>query len=391
MANELMDALEICEQEKGIDREVLFNAIEKALTSAYSNHFSKNAPARSDGQTFEYTNVRVDMNRETGEYHIFSVKEIVEQVTDKVLEISLDDARLIDDTCSLGDYVEIEVGSRDFSRIATMTAKNSILQAIREAERDALLEEFQSKEGQVVTGIVQRQIKNGLSINLGKAEAKLMENDMVPGENLRINDRVKVYVRSVQKNNKGLLINVSRSDPMLVKKLFEAEVAEIQNGTVEIRGISREKGVRSKIVVWSNDPDVDPVGACVGVNGMRVSMVVDELRGEKVDIVKWDDNPANLIENALAPAHALYTIANPADNTAKVVVPDNQLSLAIGKSGLNAKLAAKLTGFKIDIKSESQADNYKGFRSEDYHIDENGNLVLNEDEDEPTDSPVSED
>ncbi|MBR6328406.1 MAG: transcription termination/antitermination protein NusA [Lachnospiraceae bacterium] len=380
MNNELMEAIEMLEREKDISRDVLFDAIETSLAAAYQNHFSKSGIGyadRSEGGNPEYTNVRVEIDRQTGEYHVYSIKEVVEEVTDPVLQISLEEASKSIKDIEVGQSVDVPVQSKDFSRIATSTAKNSILQKIREEERSIILNQFMGKERDIVTGIVQRQVRGGLSINLGKTDALLMENEMVPGENLRPNDRVKVFVLEVRKTPKAPKIHVSRTHPELVKKLFEAEVAEVQDGTVEIRAISREAGSRTKMAVWSNNPDVDPVGACVGVNGSRVNMVVDELRGEKVDIVNWDDNPAILIENALSPAKVISVIADADERSAKVTVPDNQLSLAIGKEGQNARLAAKLTGFKIDIKSETQAKDAPGFRLEDYY-DENGEFLGDE-------------
>lgn len=373
MNKDLMQAIEILESEKDISREVLFDAIENSLTSAYKNHFGKAEIGKVDGATAEntkYSNVRVDIDRETGEYKVFSVRTIVEEVTDPILEISLEDAKLKDENAEYGGTVDIEIQSKEFGRIATMAAKNVILQKIREEERSIIYNQFSGKEKDVITGIVQRQVRNGVSINLGRTDALLMEKEMVPGEYLKPTDRVKVYILEVKNTPKGPKIHVSRTHPELVKRLFEAEVAEVQDGTVEIRAISREAGSRTKIAVWSNNPDVDPVGACVGVNGTRVNMIVDELRGEKIDIVNWDENPAILIENALSPAKVVSVIADGDEKTAKVTVPDNQLSLAIGKEGQNARLAARLTGFKIDIKSETQAKDTPGFRLEDYYDDE---------------------
>ncbi len=343
MNNELLEALNILEKEKNVSKETLLEAIENSLITACKNHFGK-----SD-------NIRVDMNHETCEYHVYQEKTVVEEVTDNALEISLANAKMIDSKYELGDVVNIEVKSKEFGRIATQNAKNVILQKIREEERKVLFDQYYSKERDVVTGIVQRNLGRNISINLGKADAILNENEQVRGEVFRPNERIKVYVLEVKSTTKGPKILVSRTHPELVKRLFESEVTEVREGIVEIKSIAREAGNRTKIAVWSNDPDVDPVGACVGMNGARVNAIVDELRGEKIDIICWNENPAMLIENALSPAKVISVIADAEEKTAKVVVPDYQLSLAIGKEGQNARLAARLTGFKIDIKSETQA------------------------------------
>ena len=343
MNTELLEALNILEKEKNVSKESLLEAIENSLITACKNHFGK-----SD-------NIRVDMNHETCEYHVYQEKTVVEEVTDNALEISLANAKMIDSKYELGDIVNIEVKSKEFGRIATQNAKNVILQKIREEERKVLFDQYYSKERDVVTGIVQRNLGRNISINLGKADAILNENEQVRGEVFRPNERIKVYVLEVKSTSKGPKIMVSRTHPELVKRLFESEVTEVREGIVEIKSIAREAGNRTKIAVWSNDPDVDPVGACVGMNGARVNAIVDELRGEKIDIICWNENPAMLIENALSPAKVISVIADAEEKTAKVVVPDYQLSLAIGKEGQNARLAARLTGFKIDIKSETQA------------------------------------
>ena len=282
-------------------------------------------------------------------------KTVVEKVEDDVTEISLANARMIDSEYNLGDVVNVEVKSKEFGRIATQNAKNVILQKIREEERKAIYSEYYSMEKDVVTGIVQRYVGKNISINLGKADAILTENEQVKGEVFKPTERIKVYILEVKSTPKGPKIMVSRTHPELVKRLFEAEVTEVKDGIVEIKSIAREAGSRTKIAVYSNDPDVDPVGACVGMNGARVNAIVSELRGEKIDIINWNENPAMLIENALSPAKVISVIADGEEKSAKVVVPDYQLSLAIGKEGQNARLAARLTGFKIDIKSETQA------------------------------------
>lgn len=355
MNSELLEALEILEKERDISKETMFEAIETSLITACRNHYGK------------ADNVKVVIDRETGEYRVFAEKEVVKEVEDDVVEIAVADAKLINAKAKVGDVIEVDINSKEFGRIAATNAKNVITQKIREEERSAVFKKYNDKEKQVVTGVVQRFIGKNVSIDLGKAEAFLAESEQVKTEHLRINDRIKVYVLEVKDSNRGPRINVSRTHPELVKKLFEAEVAEVADGTVEIKSLAREAGSRSKIAVWSNNPDVDPVGACVGMNGSRVNTIVDELNGEKIDIINWDENPGVLIENALSPAKVVFAIADADEKSAKVVVPDNQLSLAIGKEGQNARLAARLTGFKIDIKSESQAADAPGFRLEDYY------------------------
>ena len=343
MNNELLMALNILEQEKNISKETLLEAIENSLVQACKNHFGK------------ADNVKVVINPETCEFHCYQEKTVVEEVEDLVEQISLVNAQMIDPKYELGDVVQIEVKSKEFGRIATQNAKNVILQKIREEERKVIFDEYNSKEKDIVTGVIQRYVGKNVSINLGKADALLTESEQIKGEEYVPTERIKVYVLEVKSTSKGPKILVSRTHPELVKRLFESEVTEVKDGIVEIKSISREAGSRTKIAVWSNDPDVDPVGACVGMNGARVNAIVDELRGEKIDIVTWDENPAILIQNALSPAKVISVIADGDEKTAKVVVPDYQLSLAIGKEGQNARLAARLTGFKIDIKSETQA------------------------------------
>ncbi|MFQ9514998.1 MAG: transcription termination factor NusA [Eubacterium sp.] len=361
MNKELIEALNILEKEKDISKESLFEAIESNLVVAYKNNFNK------------ADNVTVTMDRETGDFHIYSQKEVVEEVTDSVAQISLEDARNIKGTYELGDIVNIEIQSKDFGRIATQSAKNGILQKIREEERKSIYDQYFEKQNDIITGIVQRINGKNISVNLGKVDTVLMEKEQAPGEFFRPTERIKLYITEVKDNGRGPRIVVSRTHPGLVKRLFEQEVTEIQDGTVEIKSIAREAGSRTKMAVWSNNEAVDAVGACVGVNGARVNAVVDELRNEKIDIVNWSENPAILIENALSPSKVVAVLADPDNKEALVVVPDLQLSLAIGKEGQNARLAAKLTGFKIDIKSESQAKE-EGiqyvFNDEDYYDDE---------------------
>ena len=358
MNKELIEALNALEKEKDISKETLFEAIETSLVTACRNHFGK------------ADNIKVTIDRETGDFRVFAEKTVVKEVEDPVLEISLPDAKALYGNVDLDDVVEVDIKSKEFGRIATMNAKNVILQKIREEERNAVYNQYFGKEKNIVTGQVQRFVGKGLSVDLGKADALLSENEQVKSEHLKPGDRVKVYVLEVRETNKGPRILVSRTHPELVKHLFEEEVTEVRDGTVEIMAIAREAGSRTKIAVWSNDPDVDPVGACVGMNGSRVNAIVDELHGEKIDIINWDENPGFLIENALSPAKVVFVIADGDEKTAKVVVPDTQLSLAIGKEGQNARLAARLTGFKIDIKSETQAKDAPGFRLEDYYDEE---------------------
>ena len=343
MNNELLDALTILEKEKNISKETLLEAIENSLLTACKNHFGK------------ADNVKVVIDPDTCEYHCYQEKTVVETVEDPIEQISLQNAQMINGKYTLGDIVQVEVKSKEFGRIATQNAKNVILQKIREEERKVIYDEYFSMEKEVVTGVVQRYVGRNVSINLGKADALLTESEQIKGETFQPTERIKVYILEVKATSKGPKILVSRTHPELVKRLFESEVSEVRDGIVEIKAISREAGSRTKIAVWSNDPDVDPVGACVGLNGARVNAIVNELRGEKIDIITWDENPAILIQNALSPAKVISVIADADEKAAKVVVPDYQLSLAIGKEGQNARLAAKLTGYKIDIKSESQA------------------------------------
>lgn len=343
MNNELLEALTILEEEKNISKETLLEAIENSLLTACKNHFGK------------ADNIKVSIDPQTCEFHVLAEKTVVENVEDDCMEISLANAQMIDSEYALGDIVNVEIKSKEFGRIATQNAKNVILQKIREEERKVIYSQYYSKEKDVVTGIVQRYVGKNISINLGKADAMLTENEQVRGEVFKPTERIKVYILEVKLTPKGPKILVSRTHPELVKRLFESEVAEVKDGIVEIKSIAREAGSRTKIAVYSNDPDVDPVGACVGMNGARVNAIVSELRGEKIDIITWNENPAMLIENALSPAKVISVIADGEEKTAKVIVPDYQLSLAIGKEGQNARLAARLTGFKIDIKSETQA------------------------------------
>ena len=343
MNKELLEALNILEKENNISKDTLLEAIENSLLTACKNHFGK------------ADNVKVSMNRDTCDFSVYAEKEVVEEVEDPLLQISLAEAKMTDPKYDVGDIVQCPIDSKKFGRIATQNAKNVILQKIREEGRKALYNDWYCQEKEVVTGIVQRYLGKNVSINLGKVDAILNEAEMVKGEEFKATERIKVYVLEVKDTPKGPRISVSRTHPDLVKRLFESEVAEVKDGTVEMKAIAREAGSRTKIAVKSNDQNVDPVGACVGLNGARVNAIVNELRGEKIDIINWDDNPAYLIENALSPAKVICVVADEDSKEAQVIVPDYQLSLAIGKEGQNARLAARLTGYKIDIKSETQA------------------------------------
>lgn len=374
MNKELMGALDELEREKNISKETLLDAIEQSLIQAYKNHFGK------------ADNVHVTINRETGDFSVYADRRVVEFVEDPAEEVSLVEAQKQNTNAEVGDILKVPVHSDKFGRIATQNAKNVILQKIREEERKVLFDQYHGNEKEVVTGIVQRVVGHNVSVNLGKADAILAENEQVKGETFKPTERIKVYILEVKDTPKGPRILVSRTHPGLVKRLFESEVAEVKDGTVEIKSIAREAGSRTKLAVWSNDPDVDPVGACVGVNGARVSAIVNELRGEKIDIINWDENPAILIENALSPAKVIAVMADPDEKTALVVVPDYQLSLAIGKEGQNARLAARLTGFKIDIKSETQARESGDF----YDYDEDDDEYYEDDEYEESEESATE-
>lgn len=374
MNTELLEALNILEKEKSISKDTLLEAIGQSLLQACKNHFGK------------ADNIKVNINHETCDFSVFAEKTVVEEVMDPVTEISLADAKMMNSQYALGDVVNVEVKSKEFGRIATQNAKNVILQKIREEERKVIFNQYYGKERDIVTGIVQRSMGRNYSINLGKADAVLTENEQVKTEVFQPTERIKLYILEVKDTPKGPKILVSRTHPELVKRLFEAEVTEVKDGTVEIKSIAREAGSRTKIAVWSNDPDVDPVGACVGMNGARVNSIVEELRGEKIDIINWSDNPALLIENALSPAKVISVMADPEEKTAMVIVPDFQLSLAIGKEGQNARLAARLTGFKIDIKSETQAR-----EAGDFQYYENGEESQEYAEEEPAQNYTEED
>lgn len=371
MANsELIDALDSLAKEKNISRKMIFEAIKNALMTACKQSFR-----RCD-------NISIPIDEDTGEYHVVAAKTVVDTVLDPETEISLFDAQKIDGSLKTGDTVNIEIKSKDFGRIAASAARNVLTQSIHEEEHRVLTDEYSQYVKKLITGTVQRKMGRSVSIDLGKAEGILTEREQIKGEKYNPGDRYRFYVLEVKPNKRGLKIYVSRTHPDLIRLLFEEEVSEIRDGIVEIRAIAREAGNRTKIAVWSNDENVDPVGACVGMNGARVNAVVSEINNEKIDIISWDENPARLIQNALSPAKVISVVADSDEKTAKVVVPDYQLSLAIGREGQNARLAARLTGYKIDIKSETQAresgeffdyDSYDGEpEDEEYFEDEDG-------------------
>ena len=340
-----LEALTGLGEEKGISPDILFDAIEMALISAYKKNFNS-AP-----------NVRVFLDRKTGAYHVYAIKTVVEDVKDSVTEISLGAARAINGDYDVDDIVEIEVTPANFGRIAAQTAKQVVMQRVREAERENVFEAYTNREGDIVTGLIQRTEGKNVFMEIGKTEAILAQSEQIAGETYKSGERMKVYITEVKRANKGPQIAVSRTHPGLLKKLFELEVPEINDGVVEIKSVAREPGMRSKIAVYSEDENVDAVGSCVGPKGLRVQAIVGELGTEKIDIVKWNKDSATYIANALSPAKVVSVAVNENEKVSRVVVPDYQLSLAIGKEGQNARLAAKLTGWKIDIKCESEAEN----------------------------------
>ena len=339
---EFLEALKDLEKERNISADIILDAIDAALVSAYKKNFGSSQ------------NVRTEINRETGDFHVYSRKTIVEEVEDDKTEISLAEAEKINPGYEAGDIYEVEVTPRDFGRIAAQTAKQVVVQRMREAERSVIYDEYINMEGDIMTGIIQRIENRSVFLDIGKTEAILTANEQIPGEVYRHGDRLKVYMVEIRKTNRGPQVVVSRTHPGLLKRLFEQEVPEIYDGTVEIKSIAREAGSRSKIAVYSKNENVDSLGACVGAKGMRVQAIVDELRGEKIDIVKWSEDPAEFIDNALSPAKVIAVDIAEEEKFARVIVPNYQLSLAIGKEGQNARLAVKLTGWKIDIKSASE-------------------------------------
>ena len=344
MNAEFIEALNAIEKERGISKDILIDAFGSALIAAYKRNYGA------------VGNVRATVDRDTGEVQIFASKTVTETVENPYAEISLAEAKKINSLYEVGDVLEEEVDPRKFGRIAAQTAKQVVVQRIREAERGVIFDEFVEKENEVLTAIVQRVEKNGIYVELGKTDGFLAASETIAGETYNTSDRLKVYVLEVRKTNKGPQVIVSRTHPGLVKRLFELEVPEIQTGIVQIKSIAREAGFRTKVAVYSSDPQVDAVGACVGQKGIRVERIVNELHNEKIDIIEWDPDPAVYIAKSLSPARVMMVYINEAEKAAKVIVPDNQLSLAIGKEGQNVRLAAKLTGWKIDIKSQSQAE-----------------------------------
>ena len=338
MNTELMEALNVLEKEKNISKDILLEAVEAALITAYKKDYGPNQQ------------IRVTIDRETGEIKILASKTVVEEIENDQLEMSLADAHRYSKKYEVGDVIEYDVTPKSYGRIAAQTAKQVVVQRIREAERDMVYDQFSSLEHELVTGVVRRIERRNVIVEIGSSETVLTPEEQVEGEVYQIGDRIKLYIAEVKRTTKGSRIVVSRSHTGLVKRLFETEVPEIHDGTVEIKSISRDPGSRTKLAVCSTDSSVDPIGACVGNRGNRVQTIVDELRGEKIDIINWDDNPAFLIENALSPAKVISVVADEDEKEAQVIVPDYQLSLAIGKEGQNVRLAAKLTGYKIDIK-----------------------------------------
>ena len=364
MNKELILAMDDLEKERDISKDLLIEAIESALVSAYKKNYGT------------AQNVRVSIDRERGDVDVFMRKDVVDVVTNPLVEVALEEARAIDPEYELGDVIEYKVTPKDFGRIAAQTAKQVVVQRIREAERGIIYEDYVNRQSEIVTGIIHRISNETVFVNLGRTEGILPVNEQVKGERYEVNSRIKVYIMDVKKTTKGPQVFLSRSHPGLVKRLFELEVPEIQDGIVEIKSIAREAGSRTKIAVYSDDENVDPVGACVGTRGIRVQAVVNELFDEKIDIINWSDDPAEMISNALAPAKVEKVIINEDEKSATVIVPDYQLSLAIGKEGQNVRLAAKLTAWKIDIKSSSQysesADDY--IEDEDMLVDYNDNI-----------------
>lgn len=367
MNKELIGALEMISKDRGISFDVLADAIEAALVSAYKKNYNTNG------------NVRANLDRETGKIEIWASKTVVEEVSDPMTEISLKNAKAVNPLFEIGDVLEEEADSKNFGRIAAQTAKQVVMQRIREAEQGALFDEYAEKENEVLTAIVQRTEKNGVYVELGKTDGLIPLNEIIAGETYETNDRVKVYVLKVQRDTKGPQILASRTHPGLVKRLFELEIPEIQSGIVQIKSIAREAGQRTKIAVHSTDEQVDAVGACVGQRGVRVERIVSELHNEKMDIIEWDADIAVYIAKALGPAKVTMVFINEAEKAARVIVPNSQLSLAIGKEGQNARLAAKLTGWKIDIKSQSQAEEeFAELVPDDGEVDEDADIDTND-------------
>lgn len=378
---EFIEALHLIEKEKGIDREIIFEAIEASLVSACKKNFGANQ------------NIKVVIDRDTGNVACYAQRTVVENVTDELNEIEVNAARVLNPSYQIGDVVDLEVTPRNFGRVAAQTAKQVVVQKFREAEREILYNQYITKEKEVVTVIVQRKERRNVIVQLGKMDAILAANEQIPGETYNFMDRIKVYVMEVKQTSKGPQIYVSRTHPELVKRLFEQEVPEVHDGTVEIKSIAREAGSRTKIAVYSKNENVDALGACVGQNGCRVNTIVDALGGEKIDVITWSEDPKEFIAAALSPSKVVGVSINEIEQSAKIVVPDHQLSLAIGKEGQNARLSAKLTGWRIDIKSETQARE-TNFLEEDVRkedVEEMSETTENMDETETSTEILAED
>lgn len=340
---ELILALDELEKEKGIKKEYVLESIETALVTAYKRNFDS------------LENVKVDIDQQTGATHVYAIKEVMENANDSALEISLEEAQKISKTYQLGDSVQVEIVPKDFGRIAAQTAKQVIIQKLREAERDIIFSEFNDRKGEIVSGIIQKADKNIVVMDLGRLEGVMPSKEQIPTEHYRVNDKIKGYVLDVERGLKGApQVIVSRSHPDFVRKLLEFEIPEIYEGVIEIKSVSRDPGHRSKVAVYSPDPNIDPVGSCVGQKGVRIQNVINELNGEKIDVIEWNEDPSIYIASSLLPAQIMAVDIKEEERFAQVIVPDDQLSLAIGKSGQNARLAARLTNWKIDIKSETQ-------------------------------------
>src|SRR5699024_1884180 len=370
MSSELFAAIDYLEEEKGIDKATLLEALEAALISAYKKNF-KNAG-----------DVHVVFDEEKGKMDVFERKTVVEEIEDDKIEMSLEEARELNMAYEVGDTVDIEVTPKDFGRIAAQAAKQVVTQRVREAERGVIYNEYVDREEDVMTGIIQRVDDNAAFVDLGKIEARLDRSEQIPHEAYHVHDRIKVYVKKVENSTRGPMIEISRAHPGLLKRLFEMEVPEIYDGIVEIKSISREPGERSKIAVHAHDPDVDPVGSCVGPKGQRVSAVVNELNDEKIDIVEWSEDPVVYVSNALSQSQVIDVLVDEEEKETTVIVPDYQLSLAIGKRGQNARLAARLTGWKIDIKSESVAREEGILTEKQEEVDDSFDLGFDEPEDD---------
>jgi N utilization substance protein A len=341
--NELIDAIEELETERGINKKYLLESIETALVTAYKRNFDS------------AENVKVTMDEKTGDIKVFSVKEVVKEVEDNMLQISLEDAKKENKKIEVGETVDVEIIPRNFGRIAAQTAKQVIVQKIREAERNMVFTEYNDRKGEIVSGIIQKADGGTIVLDLGKLEGIMPTKDQIPTEQYKVNDKIKAYVVNVEKGLKGVpQVLVSRSNPDFVRKLFEFEIPEIYEGLIEIKSVARDAGYRSKVAVYSTNENIDPVGSCVGQKGIRIQNIINELKGEKIDVIEWNEDPSIYISAALLPAQVMAVDIKEEEKFAQVIVPDDQLSLAIGKSGQNARLAARLTGWKIDIKSETQ-------------------------------------